>query len=235
YQARDLLPLLLDTKPSDEPSRDALSRLRGWSFEFTPDSVPAAIYAAWYAALSSMPEDELKEPAASSVRSRFLMNALRSDSPWCDDVRTPHRETCAEFKSATLSRAVAGLRKRLGNDSASWKWERLHRARFPHAAFDGVPVLSKLFSLEIGQGGDASTVNVGAYRRDGSFRMTDGPSYRQIIDFANLPGSRYVHTTGQSGNPFEKSYRSFLPMWREGRDFTMGESPVEVEVLEPPK
>jgi penicillin G amidase len=233
YQARDVVPLLLDTKPSDEPSREALERLRGWSFEFAPESVPATIYAAWYAALSTMPEDELKESAAAGVRSRFLMNALRSDSPWCDDVRTPRRETCAEFKSATLSRAMAGLRKRLGNDSAGWRWERLHRARFPHAAFDGVPLLSKLFSLEAGQGGDASTVNVGAYRRDGSFRMSDGPSYRQIVDFADLPGSRYVHTTGQSGNPFEKGYRDFLPMWREGRDFVMGEGPKRVEVLEP--
>ena len=37
------------------------------------------------------------------------------------------------------------------------------------------------FSLETGAGGDASTVNVGAYRRDGSFLMTDGPSYRQVV------------------------------------------------------
>ena len=235
YQARDVLPLLLDTRPTDGASRQALERLRGWNFEMAPDSVPAAIYAAWYAALSQMPEDELKEPAAPSVRSRFLMEALRSDSAWCDDVRTPRRETCAEFKSASLAKAVASLRARLGPDSASWRWERLHRARFPHTAFDGVPVLSKLFSLEIGQGGDASTVNVGAYRRDGSFRMSDGPSYRQIIDFADLPGSRFVHTTGQSGNPFEKRYRDFLPMWREGRDFRIGEGPMKVETLEPPE
>ena len=233
YQARDMIPLLLDTKPADEASREALERLRGWSFEFAPDSVPATIYAAWYTALSSMPEDELEEPAAAGVRSRFLMNALRSDSAWCDDVRTPRKETCAEFKSATLARAVALLRKRLGNEPAKWRWERLHRARFPHAAFDGVPVLAKLFSLEAGQGGDASTVNVGAYRRDGSFRMSDGPSYRQIVDFADLAGSRYVHTTGQSGNPFEKGYRDFLPMWREGRDFALGEGPVRVEMLDP--
>ncbi len=233
YQARDVLPLLLDTNPSDDASRRALDRLRDWNFEFSPDSVPATIYAAWYAALSSMPEDELKEPAAASVRSRFLMNALRSDSPWCDDVRTPRRETCAELKASSLARAVSDLKRRLGSDEAGWRWERLHRARFPHTAFDGVPVLSKLFSLEIGQGGDASTVNVGAYRRDGTFRMSDGPSYRQIVDFADLPGSRYVHTTGQSGNPFEKGYRDFLPMRREGRDFVIGESPTKVEVLEP--
>ena len=222
YQARELLPLLLDTNPADKESRAALARLRGWKGDFAPDSAPAAIYAAWYAALSAMPEDELGEPAAAGVRSRFLIQALTSESPWCDDVRTPRRETCADFKTATLSRAVVLLRTRLGADQRKWFWERLHRARFPHAAFDGVPVLSRLFSLETGQGGDASTVNVGAYRRDGTFRMTDGPSYREIIDLADLPASQYVHTTGPSGNPFSAGYRDFLPLWKAGRYFTIG-------------
>ncbi|MCA1609709.1 MAG: penicillin acylase family protein [Acidobacteria bacterium] len=222
YQARDVLPLLLDTRPADRLSAAALARLRGWKGDFSPDSVPASIYAAWYAALSTMPEDELGEPAAPAVRSRFLIQSLAAESPWCDDVKTPRRETCAEFKSATLSRAVTLLRTRLGADQRNWRWDRLHRARFPHAAFDGVPVLSRLFSLETGQGGDASTVNVGAYRRDGSFRMTDGPSYREIIDLSDLPASLYVHTTGQSGNPFSAGYRNLLPMWKGGRYFTIG-------------
>ncbi len=235
YQAREVLPLLLDTVPADKPSGAALARLRGWKGDFSPDSVPAAIYAAWYAALSAMPEDELGEPAAPGVRSRFLIQALASGSSWCDDVRTPRRETCAEFKSATLARAVTLLRTRLGTDPRKWSWERLHRARFPHAAFDGVPVLSKLFSLETGQGGDASTVNVGAYRRDGSFRMTDGPSFREIIDLADLPASQYVHTTGQSGNPFSSGYRNFLPLWKAGRYFTMGKDPGEKTLELAPK
>ncbi|MDQ2870368.1 MAG: penicillin acylase family protein [Acidobacteriota bacterium] len=231
YQARDLLPLLLDTRPSDRSSAAALDRLRGWKGDFSPDSVPASIYAAWYAALSTIPEDELREPVAPAVRSRFLIQALAADSPWCDDVRTPRRETCADLKSETLSRAVVLLRARLGADQRNWRWERLHRARFPHAAFDGVPVLSRLFSLETGQGGDASTVNVGAYRRDGSFRMTDGPSYREIIDLSDLPASLYVHTTGQSGNPFSSGYRNFLPMWKSGRYFTIGKD-ADAKVLE---
>ncbi len=235
YQARELLPLLLDTHPSDKASTVALSRLKNWKGDFSPDSVPAAIYASWYAALSSMPEDELGEPAAAGVRSRFLIQALASDSPWCDDVRTRRRETCADFKTATLSRAVAMLRSRLGTDSRKWAWERLHRARFPHAAFDGVPWLSKIFSLETGQGGDASTVNVGAYRRDGTFRMTDGPSYREIIDLSDLASSQYVHTTGQSGNPFSGGYRDFLPLWKAGRYLTIGKDPREKTLELAPK
>jgi penicillin G amidase len=232
-QADELLPLLLDTRPEDAPSRDALERLRVWDRTFSPDSVPASIYAAWYTALSSMPEDELGNVPAGSVRSRFLINTLRENSNWCDDVRTTREETCADFKTATLSAAVRQLSRRLGPDPAAWRWERLHRARFPHGVFDGVALLRPFFSLETGQGGDASTVNVGAYRRDGSYVMTDGPSYRQIIDLADLPRSLFVHTTGQSGNVFSPAYRDLLPLWKRGEYFEIGEGPASTLRLVP--
>ena len=232
-QARDLLPLLLDTRPANPASERALERLRRWDRAFSRDSVPAAIYAAWYARLSEMPQDELGATPSGSVRSRFLINALASDSPWCDDTRTPARETCADFRTSTLARAVTDLEGKLGRDPAAWTWARLHRARFPHGVFDRVPVLSRIFSLETSAGGDASTVNVGAYRRDGSFLMTDGSSYRQILDLSDFSRSLYVHTTGQSGNVFDPGYRNLLPYWRDGGYVTIGGATEHTLVLSP--
>jgi penicillin amidase len=231
-QATELLPLLLDTRPTDAASRDALAKIARWNREFAPGSAAAAIYAAWYAALSRMPQDELGETPLGGLRSRFLINAFRAGSEWCDDVATPARETCADFRARTLADAVSLLRSRLGSDSSRWRWEDLHRARFPHGVFDGVPGLRRIFSLEKKQGGDASTVNVGAYRLDGSFRMTDGPSYRQIVDFADPDGLRFVHATGQSGNVFDRRYRDLLPLWRGG-GYLRIEPPVKVLRLEP--
>ena len=69
-QAGDLLPLLLDTEPADAASRDALSRLRAWNREFAPESGAAAIYAAWYAGLARMPQDELRATPPGGRRSR---------------------------------------------------------------------------------------------------------------------------------------------------------------------
>ncbi len=232
-QAEELLPLLLDTKPADPASERALRLLKGWNREFGPDSVPASIYASWYAKLSEMPQDELKDTPAGSVRSRFIINALKEDSPWCDDVRTPRRESCEDLKTATLSEAVATLAARLGSDPSAWRWRRLHRARFAHGVFESVPVLRGFFSLEAGAGGDASTVNVGAYRRDGSFLMTDGASYRQILDLSDLSRGSYVHTTGQSGNVFDRHYRDLLPLWRDGHYITLGNPSVQTLRLQP--
>jgi penicillin amidase len=233
-QARDLLPLLLDTRPAGAASAQALERLRRWDRAFAPDSVPAAIYAAWYARLSEMPQDELGTTPAGGVRSRFLIHALSTGSSWCDDARTPARESCADFKTAALALAVADLERKLGRDPEGWQWSRLHRARFAHGVFDRVPLLSRFFSLESGAGGDASTVNVGAYRRDGSFLMTDGVSYRQILDLSDFTRSLYVHTTGQSGNVFDSGYRDLLPLWRDGRYLRMDDArPVRTLVLLP--
>ena len=51
--------------------------------------------------------------------------------------------------------------------------------------------------------------------------MTDGPSYRQIVDLSELSSSLFVHTTGQAGNVFARAYRDLLPLWREGRYLPM--------------
>jgi penicillin amidase len=110
------------------------------------------------------------------------------------------------------------------------------RPLFPTASSTAFPCCSRIFSLETGAGGDASTVNVGAYRRDGSFLMTDGASYRQILDLSDFSRSLYVHTTGQSGNVFDSAYRNLLPLWRDGRYVSMG-GPAETHApaLEPDK
>ena len=232
-QAEELLPLLLGTAPADAPSREALRRLRDWNREFAPESAAAAIYAAWYRELARMPEDELGSVPPGVVRSRFLIDALASDSDWCDDLRTRARETCADFRSATLARAVSFLRRRLGRDPDRWRWDRLHHARFPHGVFEAVAGLRGIFSLETGQGGDASTVNVGAYQLDGSFRMTDGPSYRQIVDLADPQAAVFVHPTGQSGNVFDRRYRDLLPLWRQGEFLPLVAPPRKILVLQP--
>jgi penicillin amidase len=232
-QARDLFALLENTVPADGASRDALERLRAWNFEMAPDSAAAAIYAAWYVELAKMPADELGEVPRGRTRGRFLLEALRAGSGWCDDTRTPGVQTCGEFQAASLQAALATLGRRLGADPSAWKWERLHRAVFPHDVFHEVPLLSRAFDLEIGQGGDGTTPNVGAFAQDGSFQMDDGPSYRQIVDLADPSRSRFVHTTGQSGNVFARHYRDLLPVWRAGGYFAIGEAPARTLILEP--
>jgi len=233
--ARELRALLARTPAADAASRDALARLSAWNGEMAPESPEAAIYAAWFVELARMPEDELADVPRGSTRGRFLIEALRRNSAWCDDRRTPEVESCAAFQAASLARALEFLRERLGSDPSGWRWERLHRAVFPHDVFHEVPLLRRFFDLEIGQGGDGATVNVGTFAQDGSFEMDEGPGYRQVVDLSGPVRGRYVLTTGQSGNVFSRRYRDFLPEWMAGRYFEVeGQPAVDVLVLEGP-
>jgi penicillin amidase len=228
YQARDLLPLLLTTKPRDADSAAALARLARWDGEFARGSAPAAIYAAWYTELARLPDRRIAREVLGTTRSRFLLRAFSGPSRWCGT-----DERCAAFRADALAAALRLLRDRLGRDPDKWRWADLHRARLPHGVFDGVGLLRRLFSLETGQGGDASTVNVGAYRLDGTFRMSEGPSYRQVVDLGRPPAAVVVHPGGQSGNPFSPGYRDLLAPWRDGRLFPVPSPAVRVLELQP--
>jgi penicillin amidase len=200
-----------------------------------PDSVEAAIYAAWFVELARLPQDELGDVPRGSVRGRFLLEALGEGAAWCDDRGTSEIESCAQFQAASLERALAFLRLRLGPDVSRWRWDRLHRAVFPHDVFHEVPLLRRFFDLEIGQGGDGATVNVGGFAQDGSFEMRDGAGYRQIVELSDPIRARYALTTGQSGNVFSRRYRDFLPDWSAGRYYEIESQPaVDLLVLEGP-
>jgi len=231
--ARDLVPLLLDTRPRDDASKQALDLLRGWNGEMDASSAAAAVYAAWYVELARMPDDELEGLPQRPTHGAFLLESLRTDSPWCDDPRTPPRETCADFKSSSLSRGAAFLRGRLGPDPSRWSWGALHRLRIAHDAFDTVPILHRVFDLEAARGGDGATINVGGFSQDAAFRMTEGSSFRQVLDLSPQGKPRFALPGGQSGNVFDRRYRDLFPLWERGELFEMGEGPVKVETLEP--
>jgi len=68
-------------------------------------------------------------------------------------------------------------------------------------------------------GGDSSTVNVAAGSVMGGvarFAVTHGPSYRALIDLADLDGSRFIALSGQSGHPLSAHAGDLTAKWRKG-------------------
>jgi penicillin amidase len=47
--------------------------------------------------------------------------------------------------------------------------------------------------------------------------MRSGASMRMLIDLSNLANSRSVHTTGQSGHPYNPHYDDFTALWANGQ------------------
>jgi penicillin amidase len=235
--ARELLPVLLDrTVAGGDQDRRALDLLRGWNFDAGRDSAAAAIFQAWFLRLAGqIAGDELGPQLLRGYRgrfshvTRFVMNTLADDtSRWCDDVGTEPTESCEQAISRALGEAVRDLTVRLGPHMTSWRWDAVHRAVFPHQGLD-IPALRPLLGRTVPNGGDFSTVNVGAVDPGQPFDQRSIPGYRQIVDLSAANDSRFIDAVGQSGHVLSRHYDHFLGDWGDVRHRKMRMSRQEIE------
>jgi penicillin amidase len=236
--AKALLPVLLaHTKADSQSRREALNILSGWDGNANGGSNAPAIFAAWFHELASaIAGDELGPRALESYASRytfitrFVISTLTGhDTRWCDDVGTPRTETCDEIVGAALDTGLARLTARLGDDRASWRWEAIHPAMFPHQGLDSVRLLRPLLSRSVPNGGDWSTVDVGAVAADALYEQHSVPGYRQIVDLSPANDSRFLDAVGQSGHFLSPHYDDFLADWHAVRHRKMRMDKSDIE------
>jgi penicillin amidase len=223
--AKTLVPLLLPhVQGGDANIHRALGLLRTWDFNGGGDSAAEAIFQAWFYHLApAIVGDELGPVRRSyegrfSYITRFIIGLLNGHATsWCDDVATPSQETCDQSVTKALEAAVADLTTRLGTDMRRWRWDRVHRAIFPHQGLDSVAPLRWFLSRSMPSAGDWSTVNVGPVLVDAPYTQTSIPGYRQIVDLAPGGDSRYLDAVGQSGHFLSPQYDAALGDWRAVR------------------
>jgi penicillin amidase len=106
---RELLPKLLAARPRSEAARKALELLAKWDGAMAPERAEPLIAWAWWRELArAIYADELGDafPANWLARAQFLSAVLSGDenyARWCDDVRTPARESCDEASTETMA------------------------------------------------------------------------------------------------------------------------------------
>jgi len=123
-------------------------------------------------------------------------------------------------RDAVVTQALVDAEKtltaRLGSDRSRWTWGRLHVMEFVHP-IGRISALAWIFNATAPPtGGDLFTVNNAGFDRK-TYRQRVVASYRQIIDLQEWDRSVSIHTTGQSGLPFHRHYRDFVPMWATGQ------------------
>jgi penicillin G amidase len=223
--ARDLLPKLLKVEGQSAEARRALAALSSWDGTMSAERAEPLILVAWWRELArAIYADELGDafPRNWSTRAVFLGNVLGDvggQARWCDDVRTPRAETCAEILSTSLEKALKDLNARYGSDMGKWTWGKAHEAHHAHRPFSRVRWLAWLFDIRVPTPGDAYTVDVG--RSDfndaaAPFESRHAPSLRAIYDLSDPQRSLYIHSGGQSGNPLSSQYRTFTDAWARG-------------------
>jgi penicillin amidase len=220
--AQALLPLLLaHVHPESAPDQQAVGLLRQWNFDAAADSAATAIFEAWFYQLApTLVGDDLgplvteRYAERFSFVTRFVEHTLAvNDVTWCDDRATARQETCDDAVTAALHNGVTDLTKRLGGDMTRWRWDAVHIAVFPHQ-LGAVAALRPLLSRAVPNGGDWSTVNVGAAAADQLYEQHAVAGYREIIDLSPANDSRFLDAVGEAGHALSKHYDDFLKDWR---------------------
>ncbi|HUP96592.1 MAG TPA: penicillin acylase family protein [Usitatibacter sp.] len=219
--ARELLPVARAAKPATEEGRQAQALLRDWKADMVPELAAPLVFAAWYRELTRLVyEDDLGDIFRESweQRAQFMFAVLRGErgyDKWCDDVRTPAKETCTAHTAKAFDLAAADLRKRFGEPSG-WRWGIAHVAASDHRPFGFFPVVKQLFNVAPETAGDGYSINVGQYiirDEERPFANKHSGSLRAIYDLADLDRSLFMQSTGQSGNVLSPWYSNLAERW----------------------
>jgi penicillin amidase len=225
--AQELLPLLRRAKPQSDGAREALAALATWNGEMAAERFEPLVYSAWMRELS---RELFARPLGDALMKDFweqrnmhqpMVDALRSMDArnlWCSGANSENGSLprCAALLSHSLDAALADLHKRYGKEMHAWRWGDAHVALSEHRPFGKVPLLAKYFDIRVPSPGDTYTVNAGRYNlRDEAepFANHHAPSLRALYDLSNLENSRFMHSSGQSGNLFSPLYKNFSQRW----------------------
>jgi penicillin amidase len=219
--AAELLPVMLRTPPRNARAGRVHELMGRWNLFMLASRPEALIYSAWLGELHrGIFADELGEQLFADMavpNVSALLRVLGEHPTWCDDTRTPARESCDDAIAASLERALDGIARRQGPDINSWQWGREHPAAHRHALFDGLPLVRDLASVRFPSDGGMHTINRAqpSYRGAHPFEAVHGAGYKGIYDFADLDNSRFAMPLGQSGNMLSPWARRFVEPWQK--------------------
>lgn len=226
--ARDFVPYLLDLELATEVERDAQALLFAWDGLMSGDAAAPLILAVWQREFQRLLlEERLGELFSdyAGQRPRFLLKVLQESPGWCAAVAPVPDDPCGWAATRAFSDAITWLSSRFGPEPRDWRWDRVHRAVQPHQILADT-ALERFFSLSVPTGGDAFTVSAArfdAFSEEQPFVQTEGAGYRVVVDLAEPDAARFIHATGQSGNPLSRQYRDFEQRWvrNDGVPMTM--------------
>lgn len=233
--AVEILPHILNLNGETQLEKAALEILRAWDYVLAPTSIAAAIYTKFFSKLEHiflntvLGDDEALKSSYMGIGSNMLTpsNGYASrnkpllirllkehDDSWFENsviVNGPKSWDSA-LKNA-FKAALDELRDRLGSNILGWQYGTIHKMTYNHP-LGSVKALERFFNRgPYAVGGDSDTVNMGASLPSNPEVVITVPSFRQIVDLADLSRSRSIHAPGQSGLPASKHFDDFIPLW----------------------
>jgi penicillin G amidase len=233
--AVEIVPYILKIRPDSGLEKDALDVLRTWDYILASDSAGAAIYSMFLFKLerivfNAMLGDEetliqnylgvgttilaLQNSYASRGTPLLIRLLNGHDDSWFADSVVPNGpNSWDEALSRAFKTAIEELQEKLGSDVARWQYGAIHKMTYSHP-LGMVKPLERIFNRgPFPVGGDIDTINTGASLTNQPDTVVTVPSYRQIVNLADLKASLSGHAPGQSGHPASKHYADFIKPW----------------------
>ena len=233
--AVEIVPHILRVQGTTPLEKAALDLLRTWNYVLAPDSVPASIYVTFLNKLEGIVfgtmfgDDEtiihhylgkgatiLSLTNGYASRSKPLLIRLMNehDDSWFADSAIPNGPRSWDTAIANaFTAAVEELCEKLGSNITGWQYGKIHTMTYNHP-LGMIKPLEKIFNRgPYPSGGDIDTVNMRASTHQQPERVIVVPSYRQIVNLADMKASLSGHAPGQSGQVASKHYADFIKPW----------------------
>lgn len=204
--------------------RRALDFVKAWDGKMGhAQQAPAILEATYNALVSDLFEKRMSPETFLMYRNdggapRQFIDALLDDpqNEWWDDPTTPARETRTERLQRALQAGTNFLGTLYGDAPPEWKWGRIHYATFAHP-FGSIKPLNLLLNVgPVPTDGNGYTVNNAGYRPEkDNYAQRTVASMRLIADVMNWDATRWIHTTGESGQPLSPHYSDLVYKWRD--------------------
>jgi penicillin amidase len=233
--ALEVVPHILSLEPASPTQRAAQEILSTWDFMLSPESIGAALYTTFLRTLERivldplLGDDETLLQGYLGVGSTILANqngyASRSkpwlirllkeqdDSWFANSIILNGPKTWQEALASAFQGTIEELSDKLSENILRWQYGALHHMTYSHPLGAVKPLDSFFNRGPYMVGGDIDTVNMGATLPSQPEVVITVPSYRQIVDLADLTASRSGHAPGQSGHRASKHYDDFIQMW----------------------
>ncbi|MCZ4280154.1 penicillin acylase family protein [Kiloniella laminariae] len=222
--AQELLPLLLEIETTAPQEQRILEKLGLWNGDMRPDINEPVLFHRWIywlnrTAFGQLPSDSESFQSPDILRLARLIQTRPEN--WCQYGEKLSTELTSEHNCRNqLAASLKQLALEIPDPDLVQNWGESHKVHFKHPIYDRIPVLDRLFRLEIATAGSHDTVNRGSpslhESQNLSFPNVHGPSFRAVYDLTNLDNSSFLLATGQSGNPLSGFYGNFLSRWRDG-------------------
>jgi penicillin amidase len=223
--ASKFVPQLLLAYPggASGDTQAALNILSDWNYTMLPDLVAPTIFAEWLPIFKNMTfADEFigmnqTVPGFSITKSDLddLVSAIPTNSlealvlldpnnHWFNDVLTNTKQNASVVMRASFEKTIQVCKTKYGSDMTQWIFGNMHKLQVNHELlswFDYPHWSARGYSDCVD-----NIASTGAH----------GPSWREILNFANLDASLCIIPGGQSGNPFSLHYYDQLRMWLDG-------------------